>query len=751
MIPHDKMHQADSKSVTVMRNLRIVSVALALLIGGVAQANDESLYASALTSIGDGNYSLALEQLRRLQKEYPTSKKLAPAQTRIAVLQESSDAGESLPVFLDALTLRDVGRVDDALTALAVIAEKYPAGPLTDDALYISAYLQVMDRYDFSAARVTLQSLQQRFPDSAYSDSAQYLDAIAMEQLGDTQGARQVLIELRERHTALDLPLGFRWPTGTMLSRYWFDRADRRLAIVDQRIAKASQIDSQEDTDDGSLQLAVTVDGEELQLLLIPSPLTRSTQWLDAGLGDQSPPSIGVFDGQVVGVEDSWVRATLQDGSLTGVIHLNGKNKRLTPANMMGTLDYYQPNFRKPETVPGMHSDLADTVLGLDVLIAPPELDSGLSPRSISIKSDVRSVPISIVVDSQYDRYYAGAGMANALNNLNIADGIYRQFGLALALDEALLFEEDADPLSVGAVPLESILRSFRDYRLQYATLFGDSALSYLFSGNPKTDVTLGLAWIDTACRLDGYDVGVTTPSTFGDVLLTHELGHSFGAQHDTDTQCNDNSLSVMWPNISERTETTFSSCSQESVLGARIKSCLQNSVDLQIAAYASDTTVRFSVTNPDSSISLAAQLTVETSAPDQLDWPDVCQAQTPTSATCTLASIGPGVTYNVDLPVSASYQNSAAPVTGEVQPIDMLELQQSNNLATLSLSDGASSETLTPITELPQASLATEEPTTGEPGTGAASSAGTLRFPELGILALLGLIYSVRRQQLRY
>ena len=739
-----------------MKNLRIVSVVLALMSGSVAHANDESLYVSALASIGDGNYSRALEQLRRLQREYPASKKLAPAQTRIAVLQESSDAGDSLPVFLDALTLRDTGRVDDALTALAVIAETHPAGPLTDDALYISAYLQVMDRYDFSAARISLQALQQRFPDSAYSDSAQYLDAIAMEQLGDTQGARLSLIELRERHTALNLPLGFRWPTGTMLSRYWFDRADRRLAIVDERIANASQIGSQEDADDGSLQLAVNVDGQDLQLLLIPSPLTRSTQWLDAGLSDQPPPSIGVFDGHVVGVEDSWVRVTLQDGSLTGVIHLDGENKRLTPANMMGTLDYYQPSIRKPDTVPGVHSDLADTVLGLDVLIAPPEIgsgeiDSGLSPRSISIKSDVRSVPISIVVDSQYDRYYAGAGMANALNNLNIADGIYRQFGLALALDEALQFEDGADPLSLGAVPLESILRSFRDYRLQYQTLFGDSALSYLFSGNPKTDVTLGLAWIDTACRLDGYDVGVTTPSTFGDVLLTHELGHSFGAQHDTDTQCNDNSLSVMWPNISERTETTFSSCSQESVLGARIKSCLQNSVDLQIAAYASDTAVRFSVTNPDSSMTLAAQLTVETSSPDQLDWPTACQAQTPTSATCTLAAIGPGVTYNIDLPVSAEFQNSAAPVTGQVQPIDILELQQSNNLATISLSDGASSESLTPSTELPQASLSTEEPSTGVPGTGAASSAGALRFPELIILSILGLIYSGRRQQLRY
>ncbi|CAN0494892.1 unnamed protein product, partial [Hapterophycus canaliculatus] len=168
------------------------------------------------------------------------------AQTRIAVLHESADAGDSLPVFLNALSLRDDGRIEQALAELDVIAKAYPAGALTDDALYISAYLQVMDRYDFAAARVALNTLQQRFPESAYSDSAQYLDAIAMEQLGDTQGARQALIELRDRHTALSLPLDFRWPAGSVLSRYWFDRAHRRLAIVEERIAGACTVSTQE-------------------------------------------------------------------------------------------------------------------------------------------------------------------------------------------------------------------------------------------------------------------------------------------------------------------------------------------------------------------------------------------------------------------------------------------------------------------------------------------------------------------------
>lgn len=697
-----------------------------LTLAGRVHADAQQLYDNALASIDARDYSSALAQLRQLQKKYPRFKKLTQAQTRIAVLQESADAGESLPVFLNALTLRDEGRIEEALVALDSIAQSYPAGALTDDALYVSAYLQVMDRYDFGSARIALQTLQQRFPASAYTDSAQYLDAIAMEQLGDTEGARQSLIELRERHTALSLPLEFRWPVGTVLSRYWFDRADRRLAIVQQRIASASTVNNTREETDGRLRLAVNVDGVDMQLLLIPSPLTRTTQWLDAGLADQLPPPIGIFDGAVEGIEGSWVRAVLQNGSLTGVVDINGVQKRLTPSHLMGTLDYYQPRSRKGTLHSDQHSDLADSLQGLDALIAPPmPQTTGFSSRSRTVQTDVRAVPISIVVDSQYDRYYAGAGLANALNNLNVADGVYRQFGLALSLDEAIQFDELSDPLSLGEVPLESILRSFRDYRLRYRTLFEDSALSYLFSGNPKTDITLGLAWIGTACRVDGYDVGVTTPSTFGDVLLTHELGHSFGAQHDSDTQCNDNRQSVMWPNISERTETVFTSCAQQSVVGSRSQSCLLNSVDLGLTASATGTAVSFAISNPDRALTLDAELIIETSVPEQLQWPAGCQSQTPTSARCLVSSMDPEDTRTIEFPVNPQFQNIDAPVTAQVEPMGIMELQQADNLATVSMTGVVSSEHL--ITKNSPIEIAPPPATVADttPATGAAKKSG--------------------------
>ena len=714
-----------------------------------SQRAANTAYDLALGQMESRQYSQALASLRQLQKRFPKFEKIAAVQTRIAVLQESADAEESLAVFLKALALRDAGRIDEALVQLDTIASAYPAGALTDDALYISAYLQVMDRYDFQAGRTALATLDQRFPESAYSDSAQYLDAIALEQLGDTGAARLVLIDLRDRHTALSLPLDFRWPSGTVLSRYWFDRADRRLAIVEQRINSASQVSATEKRLDGKLRVAVTVDGADLQLLLVPSPLTRQTQWLDGQLNDQLPPSIGVFDGTVEGVSSSWVRAVLQENSISGVVNINGKRHKLQPANLVGTLDYYQPRSRKPINAGGMQSSLANSLQGLDVLIAPPEQGAvNISPRSRTVQTETRAVPISIVVDSQYDRYYAGSGLAVALNNLNIADGVYRQFGLALTLDEALSFGDTADPMNLGAVTLETILRSFRDYRMQYKTLFEDSALTYLFTGNPKKDVTLGLAWIDTACRLDGYDVGVTTPSTFGDVLLTHELGHSLGAQHDSDTECNDNPRSLMWPNISSKTDTRFTSCSTTSVLRSRSKTCLRNSVDLVLGAFSDSSTVMFDIVNTDKALTLDARLLVETSAPDQLAWPAGCQVQTPTSAVCFVDTLNPAENRALSFQISAHFQGSDAPVTAKLVPVGLLELKPDDNLATASLAGGVSLEHLpvsSPALNLDNAPGAND--TGGNNDLAAANSSG-------GSLSLWWLMFALpvfaQRQQNR-
>ena len=90
---------------------------------------------------------------------------------------------------------------------------------------------------------------------------------------------------LRDRHTALQLPFGFRWPVGSVLSRYWFERTERRLVLLDAQVDGASSIDRVAERGRGSLELLVSVGGIEMTLDLQPSSLTYGTAWRDEDAG----------------------------------------------------------------------------------------------------------------------------------------------------------------------------------------------------------------------------------------------------------------------------------------------------------------------------------------------------------------------------------------------------------------------------------------------------------------------------------
>ncbi len=668
----------------------------------VDEAPAQRAYDAALALIKQGKHSDALVALRRVQSSYPSFSKLSAVQTRVAVLHEASDAGDSLSVFLRALDARDAGELDQALDLLDWIARERATSTLLDDALYLSAYLSVMDGYDFPDAQERLAELSRRFPESAYSDSADYLSAIVAEQMGDTANARKTLITLRDRHTALGLPFGFRWPAGNVLSRYWFDRAERRIDIIDRRLRTASRMANRTVLEDGRMRVGVNVDGIDMQLLLSPSALVRDTGWKDARLTDRLPPDIGVYEGEVEGAPDSWVRATISDGAITGMIEINGARMRLLPGHLTGTLDYYQPASRRGgmgsiRSLDPSDPSIASQLQAIDLLQAPPRgAEAAITRRSGSAMTEIRSVPMSIVVDSRFDAYHSGRGLATALDYLNVADGVYRQHGLAITLDEAIGFLDDADPLKLDAGTLESFLRKFRSYRMAQKTLFADSAATYLFTGNQKTDVTLGLAWIDTLCRTDGYDVGITTPSSFGDVLLTHELGHSFGAQHDSDTACSADRDGLMWPHISGNTSTRLTRCSASSVATSRALSCLSNTVDLSLDANMRGDAVVFGITNPETATGLDTRLVVETGVPGQVLWPDNCRVTTPTSADCQISAIGPAERVEFQLPLDTSVEAYGEPVGGELVPIGIVELAPSDNTATTDGSVLMASNTVT-------------------------------------------------------
>lgn len=676
-------------------------------------------YTLAQSQIAEAKYREALQTLRLLIRDHPGSEWVAPSRTRISVLAEAADSDAAIRHYLKALDLRDAGDSFLSIEHLRHLVIEFPSSTLVDDALYLMAYIHVLDRYDFQAATELLLVLENLHADSAYADAAEYLNAIALEQMGKTAEARTALLFLRDKHTALSLPFGYRWPKGNVMSRYWYERATDRLRILDETQLAASVIRARNLTSDGVLELAIHVEGMDLDLLLTPSPLTRTTAWRDGDLSDTAPPMVAVYSGVVKNRDQSWARVVLGPDTLGGIVKVDGQSYRLQPDHLMGTLDYYQPLNRAGTAIKSADGSLS---LEGDALVPPPE-NLSTTKTNLRASTGLRVVPLSIVIDSQFDRYHNGAGLAVALNYLNIADGFYRQFGMALSLDETVVLHESEDPMDLGPTRLETVLRTFRDYRMNYSTLFSDSALVYLFSGNPRTDATIGLAWIDTACRTDGYDVGVATPSGFGDVLVAHELGHSLGSPHDTDTQCQNDTGYLMWPNISSRTAIQLSSCSASSVAGTRAKSCLKNAVDLTLSANTDGNTVAFTLNNPETAVAVDASVVLETNTANVLHWPAECTVEAPTRATCVVLDVPAAGEAVLAVSVNAENVADSSTVNATATALEIFDPTLANNtISTHLLHNSADNPVIPAATPNQTPSAINDDAGAGSPSAGRVS-----------------------------
>jgi len=303
-------------------------------------------------------------------------------------------------------------------------------------------------------------------------------------------------------------------------------------------------------------KLRVSANGQLLDLLLKPSQVTHNTSVYSL-TGQSLHVPVRTYEGKVQGDPHSWVRLTKTANTLDGVISRFDKRFRITQ------------NGNNPiqiEPLAGNHNS--------DITITHSPLK--VSNRIVAaIPPITHTVDIGIVVDSGFNALHKGRGLAYAMGLINSIDGIYQEeFGVSLRIKTAINIQDpSSDPLDFGAVEVESMLRSFRQFRLSNRQLDASVSLVHLFTGNQPTDEPVGLAWIDTACRPDGYDVGLSTKYRHDVLLASHEIAHNLGALHDTDTACAVSTDKVMWPYISAGTSQHFSRCTVNSV-----KSSLQNS-----------------------------------------------------------------------------------------------------------------------------------------------------------------------------
>jgi hypothetical protein len=73
-----------------------------------------------------------------------------------------------------------------------------------------------------------MQQLRKEYPDSTYYDTALYSEAMAEQAIGNDAVAREILLDLKYRHTGIEA-LGIALPKDNLVSRLWFERATDAL------------------------------------------------------------------------------------------------------------------------------------------------------------------------------------------------------------------------------------------------------------------------------------------------------------------------------------------------------------------------------------------------------------------------------------------------------------------------------------------------------------------------------------------
>jgi hypothetical protein len=203
------------------------------MVNDSVNVNEQNYY-EAKDLEHSGDYLAAKSRYNDYIEGQPVTSNKQRAAIKLPVIQESTiyGDGQDFDLYLSAMDLRDSGQFAAASTELEVISSLYGNGYLGDDALYLKGYIQLMDENNYADALQTMQQLRSDYPDSTYYDTALYSEAIAQQGLGNLPVAKEILLDLRYRHTGVDA-LGITLAKDNLVSRLWFDRANTALDSMD--------------------------------------------------------------------------------------------------------------------------------------------------------------------------------------------------------------------------------------------------------------------------------------------------------------------------------------------------------------------------------------------------------------------------------------------------------------------------------------------------------------------------------------
>jgi hypothetical protein len=364
------------------------------------------------------------------------------------------------------------------------------------------------------------------------------------------------------------------------------------VAMMSSSRGAAAQAGRASEQADGTAELSFYTLGRQFDLQLeahAPFAPGAVVHWVDdRGVVDEPADGSGFYRGHVEGDPTSWVRLALRDGAMSGIASTGGELYFFEPASrffgedVVGETLAYRLSDTDTAWDPGscaahVRSPRARRVMRQGRTAAEALRNViGSGAFQAAAASTLKRAQLGMVADFEYFGRH-GAGSADAIAQLvNNVDGIYQsEIGVTLDLVSTVVFTTSNDPFDDSTNP-NTLLNEVATYRnannKNSSQAMWGTDYTHLITGRDLDGTVIGIAFIGAVCDATsavGVDQDYTTAVNLLTLLLSHEMGHNFGAFHDA--QANNScpccasspATFIMNPVLSGSLQSKFSDCSK--------------------------------------------------------------------------------------------------------------------------------------------------------------------------------------------
>jgi hypothetical protein len=300
--------------------------------------------------------------------------------------------------------------------------------------------------------------------------------------------------------------------------------------------------------------------------------------------------SIELYKGRLADDPESWVRVSVRQGALDGMIWTRDETYFLEPRSRFfdgaapAETIAYRLSDTDSEWGPGSCAlDDPETLREMEAVGSGSADYAGLTTGLGGGGAVYEEGEVGIVADYEYACAHGATAADDMLSIMNQVDGVYKSaVGVTLRVATTVVYTSLSDPFSSTADP-QTLLNEFSNYKNTASSPVYGRDLAHLFTGRDLSGSVIGIAWVGTVCN-NYYGTGVSQDFTTDNkslvILTAHEIGHNFSAPHDNQSgsACSDVPFGyIMNPYVSTSLNLEFSDCSQ-SFINAEVAgaSCMQ-------------------------------------------------------------------------------------------------------------------------------------------------------------------------------